>query len=73
MRANAYCAHLSIRDHWALRSISRCPDQVVYLKCNPQYLVHKQAWYSFYRLTEGMKSLVDLAQPTPRGVDEARG
>ncbi|GFV68263.1 dorsal-ventral patterning protein tolloid [Trichonephila clavipes] len=29
MRARAYCAHPSIPDHWALRSMSRCPDQVV--------------------------------------------
>ncbi|GFU08402.1 transposable element Tcb2 transposase [Trichonephila clavipes] len=27
MRAKAYCSHLSRRDHWALRDISRCPDQ----------------------------------------------
>ncbi|GFT54380.1 hypothetical protein TNCV_2727171 [Trichonephila clavipes] len=31
MRARAYCAHPSIRDHWALRCMSRCPDQVVSL------------------------------------------
>ncbi|GFT60730.1 hypothetical protein TNCV_3584411 [Trichonephila clavipes] len=31
-RAKAYCAHPSIRDHWALRCMSRCPDQVVSLK-----------------------------------------
>ncbi|GFW99055.1 hypothetical protein TNCV_3008251 [Trichonephila clavipes] len=28
MRARAYCAHPSVRDHWALKCISRCPDQV---------------------------------------------
>ncbi|GFV62216.1 uncharacterized protein TNCV_2034941 [Trichonephila clavipes] len=28
MRARAYCAHPSIRDHWALRCLSRCLDQV---------------------------------------------
>ncbi|GFV66834.1 hypothetical protein TNCV_4303951 [Trichonephila clavipes] len=32
MRARAYCAHPSIRDHWALRGMSRYPDQVVNLK-----------------------------------------
>ncbi|GFT16469.1 hypothetical protein TNCV_281101 [Trichonephila clavipes] len=32
MRARAYCAHPSIRDHWVLRCMSRCPDQVVSLK-----------------------------------------
>ncbi|GFW57768.1 hypothetical protein TNCV_2926871 [Trichonephila clavipes] len=36
MRASAYCAHLSIRDHWALRCMSRCPDQVVSLKRDHQ-------------------------------------
>ncbi|GFX25955.1 hypothetical protein TNCV_2303371 [Trichonephila clavipes] len=29
MRARANCAHLSIRGHWALRFMSRCPDQVL--------------------------------------------
>ncbi|GFX41155.1 hypothetical protein TNCV_2218531 [Trichonephila clavipes] len=28
MRAGAYCAHPSIRYHWALRCMSRCTDQV---------------------------------------------
>ncbi|GFU13852.1 uncharacterized protein TNCV_940381 [Trichonephila clavipes] len=32
MRAKVYCAHPSIRDHWALRCMSRCPDRVVSLK-----------------------------------------
>ncbi|GFW16826.1 hypothetical protein TNCV_2759541 [Trichonephila clavipes] len=31
MRAIAYYAHPNIRDHWALRYMSRCPDQVVSL------------------------------------------
>ncbi|GFX95542.1 hypothetical protein TNCV_4825571 [Trichonephila clavipes] len=38
MRARAYCAHPSIRDHWALRCMSRCLDQVVSLKRDPQCL-----------------------------------
>ncbi|GFW28016.1 hypothetical protein TNCV_768961 [Trichonephila clavipes] len=38
MRARAYCGHPSIRDHWALRTMSRCPDQVVSLKRDPQCL-----------------------------------
>ncbi|GFS95086.1 hypothetical protein TNCV_2704491 [Trichonephila clavipes] len=42
MRVKAYYAHLSIRDHWALRYMSRCPDQVVSLKRNP-HLVPKSA------------------------------
>ncbi|GFU24493.1 hypothetical protein TNCV_2264521 [Trichonephila clavipes] len=33
MRDRAYCVlYSSIRDHWALRCMSRCPDQVVSLK-----------------------------------------
>ncbi|GFX03412.1 DUF5641 domain-containing protein [Trichonephila clavipes] len=36
MRGRAYCAHPSIRDHWALRCMSRCLDQVVSLKLDPQ-------------------------------------
>ncbi|GFV03918.1 hypothetical protein TNCV_4227251 [Trichonephila clavipes] len=38
IRARAYCAHTSIRDHWALWCKSRCPDQVVSLKRDPQFL-----------------------------------
>ncbi|GFV18068.1 hypothetical protein TNCV_168721 [Trichonephila clavipes] len=36
IRARDDCAHLSICDHWALRCMSRCLDQVVSLKRNPQ-------------------------------------
>ncbi|GFV69797.1 hypothetical protein TNCV_431161 [Trichonephila clavipes] len=35
MRAKAYGAHLIIRNHWALRYMSRCPDQVVSVKRDP--------------------------------------
>ncbi|GFU30756.1 hypothetical protein TNCV_1444671 [Trichonephila clavipes] len=35
MRARAYCAHPSIRNHWALRCLSRCPDQEASLKRDP--------------------------------------
>ncbi|GFW08137.1 hypothetical protein TNCV_2979041 [Trichonephila clavipes] len=38
MRARAYYAHTSIRDHWVLRRMSRYPDQVVSLKRDPQCL-----------------------------------
>ncbi|GFV46855.1 transposable element Tcb1 transposase [Trichonephila clavipes] len=38
MRASAKCAHPTTRDHWAMRCISRCPDQVVSLKPDPQCL-----------------------------------
>ncbi|GFX81878.1 hypothetical protein TNCV_2570781 [Trichonephila clavipes] len=36
MTARAYCAYLSVRDHWVLRFMSRCPDQVVSLKRDPE-------------------------------------
>ncbi|GFU70582.1 hypothetical protein TNCV_2971421 [Trichonephila clavipes] len=36
MRTRTYCAHPSMRDHWTLRCMKRCPDQVVSLKRNPQ-------------------------------------
>ncbi|GFU13668.1 hypothetical protein TNCV_939111 [Trichonephila clavipes] len=38
MKARAYCAHPSIRDQKALSCMSRCPDQVVSLKRDPQCL-----------------------------------
>ncbi|GFV56513.1 hypothetical protein TNCV_2276511 [Trichonephila clavipes] len=38
MRARAYCAHPSIRDHWTLRCMSRYLDQVVSLKRDSQSL-----------------------------------
>ncbi|GFV70548.1 hypothetical protein TNCV_4957971 [Trichonephila clavipes] len=47
MRARDYCAHPDIRDHWALRCMSRFLDQVVSLKRDPQCLSPKEAWYSF--------------------------
>ncbi|GFX76913.1 hypothetical protein TNCV_2257761 [Trichonephila clavipes] len=38
MSARAYCGYPSIRDHWALRCMSKCPDQVVSLKRDPPVL-----------------------------------
>ncbi|GFV24495.1 hypothetical protein TNCV_813791, partial [Trichonephila clavipes] len=35
MKFRAYFVHHSIRNHWALRSMSRCPDQVISLKRDP--------------------------------------
>ncbi|GFX31393.1 hypothetical protein TNCV_2062091 [Trichonephila clavipes] len=37
MRARAYCAHLSIRGHWELRCMRKCPDQMVSLKLRPRH------------------------------------
>ncbi|GFW93283.1 hypothetical protein TNCV_2604011 [Trichonephila clavipes] len=63
----AYCAHPSLRDHLALRYMSRCPHQVVSLKRDPQYLSPQGSLVLIYRLTAvGMKSCVDLAQPENR-------
>ncbi|GFW53711.1 RNA-directed DNA polymerase from mobile element jockey [Trichonephila clavipes] len=41
MRDRAYSAHNSIRDHRALRCMSRCPDRVVSLKQDLQCLSHQ--------------------------------
>ncbi|GFV30337.1 hypothetical protein TNCV_98121 [Trichonephila clavipes] len=46
-RPRVYCAHPSIRDHWLLKCMRRCPDQVVSLKRDPSTYTPKQAWYSF--------------------------
>ncbi|GFU39615.1 uncharacterized protein TNCV_1793451 [Trichonephila clavipes] len=63
-RARAYCAHPSIRDHWALRCMSRCSDQVVSLKRDSQCLIPQASLVLIYRPTAvGMRGRVDLAQP----------
>ncbi|GFV86933.1 hypothetical protein TNCV_2198851 [Trichonephila clavipes] len=36
MRTTAYCAHFTVSDHWTLKDMSRCSDQVVSLKRNTQ-------------------------------------
>ncbi|GFS85613.1 hypothetical protein TNCV_2794481 [Trichonephila clavipes] len=59
MRAKAYCAHSNIRDHWTLRYMSRCPDQVVSLKNNPQCFSPQGSLVLTYRPIEGG---IDLAQ-----------
>ncbi|GFX04308.1 uncharacterized protein TNCV_3974561 [Trichonephila clavipes] len=51
----AYCAHPSIRDHWALRYMSRCPDQVASLKRDPQCLSPQASLVLIYRPTDEMK------------------
>ncbi|GFT47550.1 hypothetical protein TNCV_3750661 [Trichonephila clavipes] len=51
MRARAYCAHPSIRDNWALRCKSRCLDQVVNLKREPQCLSPQASLVLIYRPT----------------------
>ncbi|PRD19081.1 UNVERIFIED_CONTAM: hypothetical protein NCL1_58484 [Trichonephila clavipes] len=56
MGAGAYYAHTSILDHWALRFMSRCADQVVSLKRDPQCLSPRASLVLIYRPTAlGMK------------------
>ncbi|GFU57146.1 hypothetical protein TNCV_1780081 [Trichonephila clavipes] len=57
MRARVYCAHPSTRDYWALRCMSRCPDQVVSLKRDSQCL-------------SPQASLVLINRPTAVGMKE---
>ncbi|GFW84134.1 hypothetical protein TNCV_4877971 [Trichonephila clavipes] len=61
MRAGANCAHPSIRDHWAQRCMSRCPDEVVNLKQDAQCLT-PQASLVIYRPTAGYER---LSRPFP--------
>ncbi|GFX33162.1 hypothetical protein TNCV_3823341 [Trichonephila clavipes] len=49
MRARVCSAHSSIRDHWALRYMSRCPDQVVSLKRDSQCLRPQASLVLIYR------------------------
>ncbi|GFW97090.1 cAMP-specific 3',5'-cyclic phosphodiesterase 7B [Trichonephila clavipes] len=74
MRTRAYCAHSSIRDHWALRCMSRCPDQVIHLKLDPQCLSPKANLELIYRSTAvGTKALkcADLCNPCrPWGISQ---
>ncbi|GFX33774.1 hypothetical protein TNCV_3961831 [Trichonephila clavipes] len=59
--------------HWTLRSISRCPNQVVSLKRTPQSLIPKQAWYSFIDPLKGWKAESTLlstgTEPRTYGVE----
>ncbi|GFW99831.1 hypothetical protein TNCV_3420601 [Trichonephila clavipes] len=67
MRVRAYCTHPGIRDHWALRCMSRCPDQVISLKRDTQCLSSQASLVLNYRPTVvGMKGRVDLAHPGNR-------
>ncbi|GFX40744.1 hypothetical protein TNCV_1218671 [Trichonephila clavipes] len=51
-----YCAHPNIRDHWALRYKSRCPDQVLSLKRDPKCPSPQASLVLVYRLIPvGMK------------------
>ncbi|GFW84630.1 hypothetical protein TNCV_2596751 [Trichonephila clavipes] len=64
MKAKADYAHLSIYDHWALRCISRCPDQGVGPKRDPYCLILNQDCYSFIDPMKECNGESKLAQPT---------
>ncbi|GFW42039.1 hypothetical protein TNCV_1904971 [Trichonephila clavipes] len=71
MRARANCTHPSIRDHWELRCMSRCPDHMVSLKRDPQCLSHQASLVLIYRSTAvGMKKNVKSGKGplTPAGL-----
>ncbi|GFV15654.1 mariner Mos1 transposase [Trichonephila clavipes] len=58
MRTKAFSAHLSIRDHWVLRCMNRCPDQVIILKRDPQCLSPE-----FKRFKDGRQDVEDDSRP----------
>ncbi|GFX19550.1 hypothetical protein TNCV_2074591 [Trichonephila clavipes] len=64
MRARAYCAHHSVRDHLVLRGMSKGLDQVFSLKQYSQgFKAPKQVWYSFIDpLQEGCKVELTFAR-----------
>ncbi|GFV54371.1 hypothetical protein TNCV_4517681 [Trichonephila clavipes] len=65
MRARAYCAHPSIRGHWTLRCMSRCPDQVVSLKRGPQCISSQASLVLIYLPTAIMHWDEKLSRPCP--------
>ncbi|GFX73919.1 uncharacterized protein TNCV_397301 [Trichonephila clavipes] len=66
MRASAYRAHPSIRNHWALRCMSRYSALVVSLKRDTQRLSPQASWVLIYRPTAvGMKALSHSSSLVP--------
>ncbi|GFT67453.1 uncharacterized protein TNCV_2360661 [Trichonephila clavipes] len=53
MRSRAYCARPSICDHWALRYMSRYPDQVVSLKRDSRCLSRQASLVFVHQPTAG--------------------
>ncbi|GFW62116.1 hypothetical protein TNCV_1685471 [Trichonephila clavipes] len=67
MRVRDYSAHPSIRDHWALRCMSRFPDQVVSLKRDSPVFKFQASFALIYRShAVGMKGRVNLST---RGIE----
>ncbi|GFX28618.1 hypothetical protein TNCV_3336781 [Trichonephila clavipes] len=63
MRAMPFSADPSLRDHWALRCMSRCPDQVVNLKRDLQCLSPQASMVLIYRpIAVGMKEQLRVGQ-----------
>ncbi|GFX92336.1 hypothetical protein TNCV_1112631 [Trichonephila clavipes] len=70
MSVRNYYAQPNISDHWALRSLNRCPDLVVCLKKDLQCLRPQASLVLIYRPNVvGMKGRVDFAQPVNRTQD----
>ncbi|GFW24384.1 hypothetical protein TNCV_606301 [Trichonephila clavipes] len=68
MNARAYCGHPSIRDHWALRCMSRYPDQMVILKRDFQCLSPYASLVLIYLPTHGSMN-ERLSRPPSPGIE----
>ncbi|GFY00431.1 hypothetical protein TNCV_1664701 [Trichonephila clavipes] len=63
MRARVNCAHPSIRNHWALMCVGRCPDQVVNLMRDPQCLSPQASLVLIYRSIAGSEAKSTFPSP----------
>ncbi|GFV68285.1 hypothetical protein TNCV_1875671 [Trichonephila clavipes] len=69
MRSRAYCAHPSIRDHWALRCMSRCRGQPEVRPQCPGPQASLVAWCTFNDpLQTGGFYFLDIAERLGRNV-----
>ncbi|GFS93815.1 putative DD41D transposase [Trichonephila clavipes] len=57
LRTRAYCAYTSIRGHWALRCMNRCPDQAISLKQDLQCLI-PQASFGTHLSTHCRRAII---------------
>ncbi|GFX35505.1 hypothetical protein TNCV_103121 [Trichonephila clavipes] len=65
MRARAYCAHSSTHDHWALRCMSRCLNQVVSPKRDSQCLSPQASSVHIYRPTARSLQVLSIQGSPP--------
>ncbi|GFY27334.1 uncharacterized protein TNCV_2069541 [Trichonephila clavipes] len=65
MRVRAYCAHPSICDHWVLKCMSRCPEQVVSRKRDPQCLSPQASFFFGTHLSTHCSRDERLSRPFP--------